>query len=562
MSSHDHPSRTPSDSVSPALSSTHEAVLLLKLTLNENGSANYEPLPNVNHRNIIPFDTNVLYPKSVSAYVICCQTHANSLSTPFFNRFNGTPYAPIPGHRPSVLLHSAHVRSHPEIERPSNARRYAIIWLSQRLPLQFAFNDVICPCCSEHSELLMLQHRDTFSAYPDEIEEMNLPVMPTVSRTSTPDLVVPRSLAPRTTSTESVVASSSTDPMTQLPPALTTVPLSAVSSTPTSHTLVSTQAPQLTTLLTRPEPTPSSESLNYLRPTGYVDWSEEDPYTGPPPESLQSQVQRHYQPRPTEASYASATHRAPEPTILSPATDQRRASTSAPPPTLSAMTQQLPDYVLDPNRDFYRQNYECVATVLRCEMLLCLHVLDFPHPSRDAVTSARRMLITDIRNKHGIRAILGNYSFTLDLFAEHLQDYHVNGIRSSSDSIRQSVSHDVHNCGILRCIFFYREGSHVDATAYLDSFNPLNAYYMLLARLNDTRELTTPKLKVTISSTHPSAKTYRLPDSDFDVNYSDRDPRSLTEIPAPTRTFRSQSSVSSRGSNRQTIRRPTAPRHP
>jgi hypothetical protein len=90
----------------------------------------------------------------------------------------------------------------------------------------------------------------------------------------------------------------------------------------------------------------------------------------------------------------------------------------------------------------------------------------------------------------------------------------------------------------------------------------LNAFYMLLARLNDTREPTTPKLKVSISNTHPSSKTYRLPDSDFDVILNDRDPRSLTEIPPSPRTFRSQSSVSSRGSTRQTLRRPTVSRHP
>jgi hypothetical protein len=557
MSSQARSDRTPSDSVSPALTSTHEAIILLKLSLNRSGTADYEPLPNLNHRDVIPLDTRTVYPQRTSAYVICCQTHANSLSVPFFTQFTGTPNAPLPNHRPSVLLHSAHTRSHPEIEPPSNARRLAIIWLSQRLPLQFVYNDVICPCCPEHSELLMIQHRDTFSAYPDEIEEMNLPVMPTVTRTSTPELVVSPSLARPSTSNESVAASSSTETIRQQPALLTTTPISAASSTLSSQTPVSTQAPQLTTFSTQPESRPRTDPLNYLPPTGYVDWSEEDPYIGPPPPPSRSQVERHYQQRPVEAPYASVANVAPALAISAPATAQRRHPQHTPAPILSAMTQPLPEYVLDPNRDFYRQNYECIATVLRCEMLLCLHVLDYPHPSRDAVKSARSVLLTNILNQHGIRATLGNYTFTLDLFAEHLQDYHVNGIRSSSDQVKAAVTHDVHNCGILRCIFYYREGTNVDATAYLDSFNPINAFHMLLSRLNETRQPTTPKLKVTIASTHPTSKAYRLPESDFDVTLNDRDPRSLTEIPPPTRTFRNQSSVSSRGSSRSLIRRPT-----
>jgi hypothetical protein len=90
----------------------------------------------------------------------------------------------------------------------------------------------------------------------------------------------------------------------------------------------------------------------------------------------------------------------------------------------------------------------------------------------------------------------------------------------------------------------------------------VNAYHMLLARLNDTRMTTTPRLKVSIVSSHPTSKTYHLPESDFDVTLNDRDPRSLTEVPAPTRTFRVHSSISSRSSTRSTIRRQTAPRQP
>lgn len=549
----------PSGTISSVHSSSHEAVLLLKLSLNDNGFANYAPLPDNVLRNIVPLDSNILYPKSVSAYVTCCSVHANSLMTRFLDHFPGISNPPAPGHRPAVLLHSAHVRRHPELESNSNARRFATIWTSKNNLIQFAFNDAICSCCSEHAELLSLDLRDTFSVSKDESNEMNLTSMPTVSRTSTPELSmhseshhapIPSSASVKSPSASYEPRPSATSQTESLvpPPPLTT------SHEPVSSSQVITIRPHSPT-----GPRLSTDPLNYQASAGYVDWSADDPRTGPSPLPSRSQVESHYNRPLTLAPYASAANRAPTPVISSQVSDPRRRHPIPPPSPLPSMSEPLPAYVTDPDREIFKLNFNQIVTVLRCEMLLCLHVLDYPYPSHDAIIAARHLLVANLLNQNELRTTLGNYSFAPNLFVEHLQDYHVNAIRSSSTDIEQSITYDEHNCKILRCIFFYRQGTHVDATAYLNSFNPLNAYHMLLARLNENRYDTTPRMKVSIVNSHPTAKCYILPSSDFDVHLNNRDPASLSEIPAPSRTFYSSSPSSSRGSTRQPVRRTTNP---
>jgi hypothetical protein len=83
---------------------------------------------------------------------------------------------------------------------------------------------------------------------------------------------------------------------------------------------------------------------------------------------------------------------------------------------------------------------------------------------------------------------------------------------------------------------------------------------MILARLNDIRHTTTPRMKVTLIDVLPARKCYRLPSSDFDVDLSSRDPTTLSEIPPSPRRSHPPASSSSRGSGRVLTRRATMQR--
>jgi hypothetical protein len=530
--------------------------------MNSQGYATYSPLPDASARSIIPLNDNILYPKEVAAYVTCCQAHANSLMTPLFAGSTVTPMNPVPSHRPSLLLHSAHVRQHLEIESPSDARRHAIIWSSSRRPLIFSFNEVICPCCPHHAQQLHVIHRDTFSAYNDEIEEMNSRPMQTIVRTETP---TPEeyndSLTLATTAQSLTLESSTYTQRTSHSPVSSTsfvmIPPSIPSSAP-----VSTPRPCPPAL--SPSPSNSSQFAaleSSQRPR---------PQTSRPPSPTQPHAPRPMtttrinEPRPQHAtqSYVSVTNRAPIPVPTHPRSVRPTVPARSLRPKIEAMTTSLPQYVLDPTRVPYVLNFEAIASTLRLQMLLCLHVLDYPNPSNDVIAAARSLIVSDLQVDYNLTSTIGNYTVATYYLTEHLQDHHTHAIRSSSDSLLDQLIYDPPNCGILRCIFYYREGPHVDATAYLDTFNPLNCYHMILTRLNATVQATTPRLKVTVAQTHPSAKCYRLPSHHFDVDLQSRDPSSLSEIPPPMRHSRYQSSVSSRSSSHSLVRsspRPQAP---
>jgi hypothetical protein len=563
MSHRSQPDSLLSGSVSPTLSSTHEAELLLKLTLNESGYRTYSALPDSTPRTIIPLDGYTLYPEKVAAYVTCCQTHATALSTPFFPEFAGTPDVPVPTHRPSVLLKSAHTRRHPQLEPPTDARRHAILWPSTRRILVFAFNEIICPCCSTHANLLKLNFRDTFAAYNDEIEEMNLETVPTVSRTSTPTYdEYEQSLARTSNSASAAFQSLHLAPPVVPHTASPMLPIAVLTTRPSDETVStpSTQSPIVSrTISIEQTSTPTST----LPIPGRVIWSDDESSPDPlsPPNAPTSQA--GILPTPAHPSYVAVTNRPSVPHVVRPSPFRRSPLSREPRPPIDAMTTPVPTYVTDPERSIYKPNFEIVATVLRSEMLLCLHILDYPHPSTNAVTAARQFVALDIQSEPNLRSTLGNYTFAIRIFAEHLQDTHLNGIQSSSADLRQALEHDPQNCEILRCIFYYREGPSVDATAYLESFNPLNTYHLLLSRLNTVRHNTTPRMKVVIDNIHPSTKCYRLPESDFEVDLRDRDPSSLSAIPPSQRPPHYSSSTSSRGSassqRRYVTRRPQGP---
>jgi hypothetical protein len=544
------------------MSTSHEAVLYLKITLNPQGFAVYSPLPDSSARSIIPLNDLVLYPKDVAAYVTCCQAHANSLMTPFFTGSTETPMNPVPSHRPAILLHSAHVRQHYELDRPSDARRHAIIWSNSRRPLIFSFNEIICPCCPQHAQQLHIVHRDTFSAYNDEIEEMNPRTMQTVVRTETPtpeeyhesvtSAIPPPSLitepAPSTRHTSPHSVSSNSFVMIPPAPSSSALVSSSPARPPTHQPLPALDTP---VTATQPPARPRSVTPRPIIQTQSIGSRSQTTLTE------YEAVLRH-----ESQSYVSATNRAPIPVASRPPARRPNHHTRPLHPTIEAMTADIPRYVLDPSRELYTQHFESIATILRIEMLLCLHVLDYPSPSNDAIAAARSLLVSDIQVDYNLYSVLGNYTVATYFFTEHLQDYHTHAIRSSSDSLLDDLVLDAPNCGILRCIFYYREGPNVDATVYLTSFNPLNSYYMILTRLNETVLPNTPKLKVTIEQTHPSSKCYRLPPNHFDVDLKTRDPSTLSEVPMSMRHSHHPPTTSSRSSVHSSTRRPLRPRAP
>jgi hypothetical protein len=561
MSLDTFPSTASNDSINPIMPSVHDAELLVKLTLNDNGYSKYAALPDTSARSVIPLDEYVLLPKNVELFVTCCQAHANSLSTPFLTGYTGTSQDPVPGHRPAVLLHSSHARRFSELSRPSPARRYATLWpTSQRRPLVFPLNDVICPCCSRHADILSLDYRDTFSAYPDEIDEMNLSTAMTVSRTGTPEPSESRAVtmysAPTATQVYETMHPAS---LPSLPPGSLPIQAPILTTRPSDQSSSNTPS-QVSPLPPPPYNDRSAVASLLQQQPGTVIWSDDETTSEPPPTPLSQPTPTTAPPSVATTSYVSATARAPVPTVTAIPMPETRAYDRRTRLTYPAMTSAIPAYVNDTNRAFYVQNFETVATVLRSLMLLCVHTLDSRQPSLDIVTASRILLATDLHSGQRFRTELGNYSFVPNFLVEHLQDYHSHGIRSSSDQLTSQLQHDEPNCGILRCIFFYREGPHVDATAYLDSFSPLNSYHMILARLNDIRHTTTPRMKVSLVNALSTAKCYRLPSSDFDVDLCSRDPSTLTEIPPSPRRSHPPASSSSRGSGRILTRRATLQR--